>query len=439
MKTPSSRIGSQDGTIRIVQILFALLLTLLVGRADTLLTCTNFTSSGDFYYRGFYVTSYPGNSLDSARLVFSSPTAGSYNVRLTVRSNAYDGIVLASDATTFNLAASTDLPVTFNFPSTRIRENSRVCFIISIISGPSTALYYDVGPVSGGCPNIVETESTTPPLDTFRRNGVNLILTGEDTLIVAPGESIQAAINAASIGDTVQVDPGTYTENLHLRSGVNVVGSGYASTILRGLGNSNVVTSIGITNSRFEGFKITRSGTNTGHAGVNITGGNLLLNNNWIIGNLNGVRLTTGSSSIIRNNIIEKNGTTNPGQTGYGILCASSTPLIANNLVVSNSGLGISIQFGASTGAQVINNTVADNTESGIWCYSLVNPVLKNNIVTRNRVGIYASVGAAPLISFNDVFGNTVRNYDAQTAGVANPGPGDISTDPRFEDRKSVV
>jgi parallel beta-helix repeat protein len=432
MKAFSSKTGRQDGVVRTLLALLTLFLVVLSGRADTLLVCTNATT-GDFYYRGFYVPSYPGNSLTSARLVFTSPTAGDYTVRLTARSNTYDGLVLGSSATTFNLAVSTDRAVTFNFPSVRIRENSRVCFIMTITSGPSTALYYSVGPSSGGCPTIVETEGTTPPLDTFRRNGVELTLTGEDTLIVAPGETIQAAIDAADIGDTVRVDPGTYTENLRLRSGVNVVGSGFATTILRGLGNSNVVTAINTTNSRFEGFKITRSGTNTSHAGVNISGGNLLLNNNWIIGNLNGVRLTTGSSSIIRNNIIEKNGTTNPSQTGYGILCASSTPLIANNLVVSNSGLGISIQFGASSGAQVINNTVAENTESGIWCYSLAHAVLKNNIVTRNRVGIYASVGAVPLISFNDVFGNTVRNYDAQTAGVASPGPGDISVNPLFE------
>lgn len=422
----------QDGALQTLLLTLLLALAACTGRADSLLVCTN-GSTGDFYDRGFYVPIYPGNSLDSARLVFSSPTAGSYNVRLTVRSNTYDGLVLGSDTTTFNLAASTDQAVTFNFPSVRIRKNSRVCFIMTIVSGPSTALYYSVGPSSGGCTTIIETEGTTPPLDTFRRYGVELTLTGEDTLIVAPGETIQAAIDAASIGETVHVDPGTYTENLRLRSGVNVVGSGYSATILRGLGNSNVVTAIGTTNSRFEGFKITRSGTNTGHAGVNITGGNLLLNNNWIIGNLNGVRLTTGSGSVIRNNIIEKNGTTVFGQVGYGILCASSTPLIANNLVVSNSGPGISIQFGASSGAQVINNTIADNTESGIWCYSLVNPVLKNNVVVRNRVGIYASVGALPLISFNDVFGNTVRNYDSQTSGIANPGPGDISVDPRFD------
>jgi parallel beta-helix repeat protein len=402
----------------------------VAGRAETLLICTN-GGTGDFYYRGFYVPNFPGNSLASARLVFSSPTAGSYNVRLTVRSNTYDGLVLGSDTTAFNLASSTDLPVTFNFPSIRIRENSRVCFIMTIVSGPGTALYYGVGPVTGGCPTIVETEGTTPPLDTFRRNGVVLTLTGEDTLIVAPGETIQAAIDAADIGDTVRVDPGTYTENLRLRSGVNVVGSGYSSTILRGLGNTNVVTATGVTNSRFEGFKITRNGNND-NAGVIINGGSLLLNNNWITGNRNGVRIN-GGSPIIRNNVIDQNGSAADAFQNYGIVSLSATPLIANNLIVSNTGAGIYLAWAASSGAQVINNTVAHNTDQGIWCYNGANVIIKNNILTRNSTGISASQNAAPLISFNDVWNNSFRNYDSQTGGGANPGPGDISADPLFE------
>jgi parallel beta-helix repeat protein len=432
MKAFSSKSGRLNGVIHAFAILSIIAVMTLTGRAETLLTCTNNTSTGDRIDRGFYVPNFPGNSLDSARLVFSSSTAGSYNVRLTVRSNAYDGIVLATDTTTFNLAASTDLAVTFNFSSTRIRENSRVCFIITELSGPSTDLFYGVNnSFVGGCPTVVETEGTTPPIDTFRRNGVNLILNGQDTLIVAPGETIQAAIDAASVGDTVHVDPGTYTENLRLRSGVNVVGSGYGSTILRGVGNTNVVTSSGVTNSRFEGFKITRNGNND-NAGVVINGGSLLLNNNWITGNRNGVRIN-GGSPIVRNNIIDQNGSAADGLLNYGVISLSATPLIANNLIVSNTGAGIYLGWAASAGTQIINNTVADNTDNGIWCYNGANAIIKNNIFTRNSTGISASHGSIPLISFNDVWGNNWLNYDSQSGGVASPGPGDISADPRFD------
>ena len=435
MKPIRSHSTRQDGVSRFLQILIALVLLTFAaadGRAATLLNCTN-ANTGDFYWRGFYVPNFPGNSLSGARLVFGTPTVGSYTVKLTARSNSYDGLLLGESTTTFNLASPSpaDTAVTFDLPSLRVREGSRVCFLMTLVSGPSTALYYSVGPTSGGCTTVVETEGTTPPLDTFRRYGVELALYGEDTLIVAPGETIQSAIDAASIGDTVHVDPGTYTENLRLRSGVNVVGSGYANTILRGLGNTNVVFAPGTTNSRFEGFKITRNGNND-NSGVRIVGGDLLLNNNWITGNRNGVRVE-GGSPIIRNNIIDQNGSASDAFLNFGIVSLSATPLIANNLIVSNTGAGIYIAWAASSGAQVINNTVADNIDNGVWCYGGANPTIKNNILARNSTGLSASQLAHPVNSFNDVWGNRFRNYDAQTGGVVGPGPGEISADPLFE------
>ena len=439
MKSLSNKPGRLSGAIRIFLTLLAVVATTFTARAETLLVCTNNTSTGDQIFRGFYVPNYPGNSLTSARLVFSSSTAGSHSIRLTVRSNSYDGIVLGQDDATVNFTASVDLPVTFNYPSVRINEGSRVCFILTKVSGPGTLFYSVHNAFTGGCPTVVETDGTTPPIDTHRRDGVNLILNGEDTLIVAPSESIQAAINAANIGDTVHVDAGTYTENLRLRSGVNVVGSGYGTTTLRGFASTfpfviatDVVTANGVTNSRFEGFKIIRAGRSIDYAGVVINGGNLLLNNNWITGHKDGVRIN-GGSPIIRNNIINQNGSASDSVLNYGIISLSATPLLANNLIVSNTGAGIYLGWAASTGTQVINNTVDGNTDNGIWCYNGANAIIKNNIFSRNSTGISASHGSLPHISFNDVWGNNSRNYDSQSGGVANPGPGDISADPSFD------
>jgi len=406
---------------------------MVAGRADVLLSCSG-DPGGDLDDRGFYIPSYPGNSLDSARLVFSTFDPGTYTMILTARKGTYDGPILGSDSATVVMlgAYPQSVATTFTFPSVRVAEGSRVCFILSRRSGTGR-VYFSVAPLSGGCTSVIETDGTTPPLDTFRRNGVNLVINGEDTQIVAPGESIQAAINAANVGETVVVDPGTYHENIRLRTGVNVVGAGHNATILQGLGNSNVVTAINVTDARMEGFKITGSGSEPSLAGVMINGGSVEFSRNWIYANINGMRIVGNSSAIVRNNIFERNGSSSDPYLNYGVICLSSTPLIANNLVFNTRGAGMYFAWADSTGAQAINNTVADNTDYGIWCYSGANVTIKNNIIARNNTGISASAGAAPLISFNDVFGNTWLNYNPQTGGLAAPGPGDISVDPLFD------
>lgn len=412
----------------------ALVTSIAAANAEVLLSCAG-QPGGDRYDRGFYVPSFPGNSLDSARLVLSSFDAGDYTVTLTARRGTYDGPILGSATTSFSLVGAypQSLPVTFAYPSVRIPEGSRVCFTISLRASPAGNLFYSVPDWVSGCTTVIQTEGTNPPLDTTRRNGVNLVLNGQDTLIVAPGETIQAAIDAASVGDTVVVDPGTYHENIRLRTGVNVVGAGQNLTILQGLGNSNVVTAAGVTDARMEGFKITGSGTGPTLAGVHISGGNVQFARNWIAGNINGVWIQGGSSALLRNNRIENNGNAADATLNYGVVCLSSTPLIANNVVNGTKGAGLYFAWAASTGAQVVNNTVVDNTADGIWCYNDANVTIKNNIFTRNNTGITASHGAVPLISFNDVVANTWLNYNPQVGGVAAPGPGDFSADPLFD------
>jgi len=158
---------------------------------SVLLSCSG-EQAGDFYYRGFYVVQYPGVSLNTAEVTLSAAEAGSYVLALTVRSNTYDGPVLGASTNTVTLNGSTSerQPVTFAFPSPPIVKYSRVCFILSLLSGPGTAVYYSVPGLTGGCTTVVQTEGTTPPQSTFRRYGVNLILTG----IHDPNSDLRLAI-----------------------------------------------------------------------------------------------------------------------------------------------------------------------------------------------------------------------------------------------------
>ncbi len=400
-------------------------------QASVLYSCPG-GAGGDWNTEGFYMPSYPGITLDSATLKLLGSVAGTYQVSLTVRSGAYDGPVLGTSTVTVGLNASSGAMVstTFPFPSVTMPKGGLVCFILSVVSGPYGMVYYDVG---GGCTEVIETEDTSPPLSSFRRDGVDLTLTGALGTI-APGWSIQAAINAAVPGETVFVGPGTFHEDLYLRSGISVVGSGFDSTFLQGTGDVRVVNSISVTNSRFAGFQITGCGNSFVSAGVWINGGNLMLDDNWILGNTNGVWINPGSSPIVRNNLIDRNGNPRGGSAYAGIVYQNSTPLITGNVILNGPDEGIRGETwsGPVTGAQIINNTIVGNpaySTFGIEGWYGAMPTIKNNIIATNAIGINGTTPAGPLSSFNDLWANRVANY----SGTAVPGPGDLALDPLFD------
>lgn len=421
-------------TFRSLLFAFVFALSSFSAGAATLLTCTGLPG-GDFVDRGFYIVSYPGRTLETVRLVHSASIPGNFTLKLTARQDTYDGTILGAATTSFTLtgASPQDVPVVYDFGSVGITPGTRVCFTMSVSAAPAGSnLYYSVPDFTSGCPEIVQTEGTTGPLDTTRRNGVNIVVTGLANLVVGPGGLIQPAIDAASLGDTVRVEAGNYIEDIQLRTGVNVVGAGFNETTLKGTGTRSVVTATGVTDARLEGFKIHGSGSGSGMAGVSISGGSVQIANNLITANKNGVYISSGSSAIIRNNIIRENGDPADAFLDYGIICLSSTPLIANNLILKNAGAGVYFAWAASSGAQVINNTVAQNNDQGVWCNEQADVIIKNNILTANSTGVSASGNAHPAISFNNIWLNSFRNYDAQSGGTAVAGLGDISADPVF-------
>ncbi len=83
---------------------------------------------------------------------------------------------------------------------------------------------------------------------------------------VNPGESIQAAIDAASYGDTVEVAAGTYVENIMLKNGVALIGAGESTTTIDGNYAGTVVTvpSGCDSNTVIDGFTITNGHTTKG-------------------------------------------------------------------------------------------------------------------------------------------------------------------------------
>ena len=72
---------------------------------------------------------------------------------------------------------------------------------------------------------------------------------GAATLCVNPGsvsgcfKTIGAAVAAASAGDTIQVAPGTYSEDVTIGKSLSLIGANSANTIIDARGNRTVFTS----------------------------------------------------------------------------------------------------------------------------------------------------------------------------------------------------
>jgi hypothetical protein len=413
-------------------------LPVLAQLSPTVLINCQESVGADFTDRGFYITTYPGDTLDSVTVyLHGGATTYTYQVGLIVTEKVYGGNLLASRSVSVSLGSTTKA-VTIPFSNTPVNQGSRVCFKFNITK-PSGApdLFYQVPAFDyTGCPLVKQTEDTTPPLSTHRRDGVKLIVTGRRALEIGAGGVIQPAIDAAQAGDTVHVGAGNYYEELTLRSNVSVKGEAAGLVKLWPTEDPGVLIA-DCTGTEFSGFSVFPARGSVAEIGIRVAGGSPVVKNNIVSGfGHAGIAIYssggTASTAIVCGNRVVNNGDDLNGVLDHGILCLFSKPLISNNLIRGNE-IGCYIGWHESDGAQFINNTVVDNQSDGLWCYQS-NPVVKNNIVTGNTPGISASfANATPVLTYNNVWNNQgFGNYSAQQTGVIIIGTGSISVDPVF-------
>jgi parallel beta-helix repeat protein len=231
--------------------------------------------------------------------------------------------------------------------------------------------------------------------------------------------TIQAAINAAAVGDTVLVSPGTYVERIDFQSKEITVESaaGPADTIIDGNQAGAVVTirsSAGQT-PVLRGFTI-RNGNDTSltsGGGVGVFNGPALIEGNWLMGNASceGGGITARfSAATIRGNVISGNRPNCSGGTGGGgiFIGGAGTVQVLDNVITGNisssDGGGIGL-FAAGT-PTISGNVISDNQTSlvgsggGISMVNHSDALITNNVITGNRGrqggGIYWLVPLGP-------------------------------------------
>jgi len=196
--------------------------------------------------------------------------------------------------------------------------------------------------------------------------------------------TIQAAIDAANPGDTIQVASGIYYENLEVYKSVKLVGDGNGTTIIDGNG-TNTVVYVTANNVEISGFtirngmiqckgaffsgiyfyqssgsKISRNVLSNNFVGIIIYhSNNILVTDNLIIDNQKGIEPISSSYNTITNNILTLNWI-----YGIRLFASDRNSIIGNNVSYNQKTTftyGISLEAG-SDGNIIYYNNFINNT-----------------------------------------------------------------------------
>jgi nitrous oxidase accessory protein NosD len=253
--------------------------------------------------------------------------------------------------------------------------------------------------------------------------------------VPADQPTIQAAINAASNGDVVQVARGTYVENINfMGKAIHVVSEqGPQVTIIDGNQAGSVVTfgTHETPDSVLNGFTLQNGMTTFDGGGIFVSYasptivGNIITNN--IAGDGGAGIMSYHGSPVIQGNVIKNNGQI-PGYAGGigggGVAIGGlSSAQLLNNIIVNNSWAtanGGGVTLNAAGTPTVQNNLIANNATygpqgqgGGLYLMNQSDASIVQNVITGNFAlaggGVYWNVppGArGPFLINNTIYGN---------------------------------
>ncbi|UCF08543.1 MAG: right-handed parallel beta-helix repeat-containing protein, partial [Thermoplasmata archaeon] len=174
----------------------------------------------------------------------------------------------------------------------------------------------------------------------------------------------------------IEVEAGTYTENLVVNKAIVLTGSGKTITVIDGGGSGDVVR-ITVGWVTVTGFKITNSGAGTDDYGIELTGAqNCVVNNNELSGNKNDIFIDS---------------------TSWGNTISN------NDIISANNGFGVVI--GTSSHDNIISGNTVENHYQGIRLldFSYSNDIISINTIRNNQIGIYLQDSDSNTISDNSI------------------------------------
>ena len=259
--------------------------------------------------------------------------------------------------------------------------------------------------------------------------------------------TIQAAIDAASDGDTVLVAPGTYYEKLNFNGKAITVASsgGAAVTILDGNNTGPIVTfenDEGNT-SVLRGFTLTHGFVNDYGSAVHLSGGAPTIEDNRFVANAGGTGYWgaaiggDNSSPVILRNYFSEN-TCGSQFLDSVVGFQGFAPVIADNVFVNNPCPALVLVESTKAAPEIYNNTFVGNRAGLLmnnW-FKSTGTRFSNNLIAFNQYGLesYAGLSDGPLPSWqaNLVYGNTKADYHGFPNRTGSDG--NISSDPKLKD-----
>lgn len=239
-------------------------------------------------------------------------------------------------------------------------------------------------------------------------------------LIIEPGTRVDFLAGSLEVAGRLQADDAQFT------------GKNWQGLVLKGCDESTYLRKASISGARI---------------GVQIIGGQPLLENSHFVGNRVGVELRQKTAATVRNNRFDandkvglfiKDGATavivgnrfelhdkyaayiyraTPQQfsgnvfeqnvTGLMISFAGSDPVVKGNRFVAN-GTGIRVERAARP--SVVGNLISDN-KIGIDLYRRADPDIRGNQIERNKKGVAIAFSSYPLITRNNFLQNDRALY----------------------------
>ena len=225
----------------------------------------------------------------------------------------------------------------------------------------------------------------------------------DNLLIVSPQgpyTTIEAALNEAKQGDTVEVRGGVYHTSLVVNKSVTLNGVG--NPVIDG-GGAGTVVKLSAPQIVFRGFDIRNSGSEPDfdHSGIIIQSKGITVENNRLYEVLFGIFVERANNAIVRNNDVTSKAEYETGRKGDGIrLWYSEDVLVEKNHF--HESRDVVIWYSKNV---IVRDNVIEKGRYGIHLMYANNARIENNLIHNNSVGLYTMYSSDVVLRGNDIRG----------------------------------